>query len=146
MEPAHFPKTREIYWNTRWADHVGLSLQPDARQTAEGVGRPEAAAINFIRGGRFALVVDGRGAGDRGPYAVTVGPVDAGEDCGTAIDLPVVLKAESTYPRNPLAIDGPFTRLPADYLVRDGTIERSRVGRRLDDGLELDDVLRWAST
>lgn len=64
----------------------------------------------------------------------------------TAIDLPVVLKAETTYPRNPLAIDGPFTRLPADYLVRDGTIERSRVGRRLDDGLELDDVLRWAST
>lgn len=62
----------------------------------------------------------------------------------TAVDIPVVLRAELSYLRNPLAIDGPFTRLPADYLVRDGTIERSRVGRRLDDGLEMEDVLRWA--
>ena len=49
----------------------------------------------------------------------------------TAIDLPVVVRAELSYRRNPLAIDGPFTRQPADYLVRDGTIERIRLGRRL---------------
>ncbi|MCB9528984.1 MAG: hypothetical protein H6701_11505 [Myxococcales bacterium] len=64
-------------------------LQPDARQTVEGRGRPEAASLNFIRGGRFALVVDGRGAGDSGAFAVTVGSVEAGERCGTAQPVPV---------------------------------------------------------
>ena len=64
-------------------------LQPDARQTAEGRGRPEAVALNFIRGGRFALTVDGRAVADAGPFAVTVGPVDAGERCGTAQAIPV---------------------------------------------------------
>jgi len=62
----------------------------------------------------------------------------------TAIDLPVVVRAELSYRRNPLAIDGPITRQPADYLVRDGTIERIRLGRRLDDGLRTDAVLAWA--
>ncbi|MCA9540929.1 MAG: hypothetical protein KC620_18645, partial [Myxococcales bacterium] len=59
----------------------------DARQDREGAGRPEADALNMIRGGTFALIVDGRDEAQHGPFAVTVGPPDEGERCGNAIAL-----------------------------------------------------------
>jgi uncharacterized protein YdiU (UPF0061 family) len=31
VEPAAFPKDREIFWNTRWAGAVGLDLEPASR-------------------------------------------------------------------------------------------------------------------
>ncbi len=102
----------------------------DAYASDEPVGRPEAAALNFIRGGRFALVVDGRGEA-QGSFLVTVGPTSAGENCASAIPLAVPGRYVSTTARRQAnaAVQG-CTGVPTvgpDLLFRIELAEAARV-------------------
>ncbi len=96
LEPGYDP----IFWiagDCPGADR-GQCLMNEAFQSEEGPGRPEAASLNFIRGGRFALIVDSRGAGG-GPFVVRVGPPSAGESCQDAIPLTLPARHVDTTAR-----------------------------------------------
>lgn len=62
----------------------------------------------------------------------------------TAVNVPKVVKALLHAPNNPFAIDGPIHRMPAEFLVRNGTIEVAHYGSSLDDGIPVEVALSWA--
>ncbi len=64
----------------------------------------------------------------------------------TAINIPKVFKALVASKMNPLGVDDAPHRMPSGYLIGpEGIIERVHYGSQLDDGLAVDEVLRWAA-
>jgi len=65
----------------------------------------------------------------------------------SAVNIPKVLKALLTTKMNPLAIDDAPHRMPSGYLIEaNGMIGRVHYGSQLDDGIAVDEVLKWAQT
>jgi hypothetical protein len=63
----------------------------------------------------------------------------------TAVNLPKAVRALVHAPNNPVAVDGPVHRMPAEFLI--GTDRKLGVvhyGRTLDDGIPVDDAIAWA--
>ena len=62
---------------------------PSAGDADHGLGRPIGRAIDFPREDTFHLVVDARLEQHGGPFVATVRPIEDGERCANAIELPV---------------------------------------------------------
>lgn len=64
----------------------------------------------------------------------------------TAAHVKKTLAAVARYPHNPLAYDGKYFGLPAEFFVYGGRIARAFYGRALDDGLSVDEACDWSRT
>lgn len=62
----------------------------------------------------------------------------------SAINLPRAVAALAKAPNNPLAVDGPIHRMPAEFLISpQGQIARAHYGTQLDDGIDVEVAIRW---
>ena len=71
---------------------------------------------------------------------ITIGALKTGVN-------PVKLARVVPYVRNPLAVDGPFHRMPAEFLIDGtGTITRAYYAAEIDDGIPIDDAVAWGQS